>query len=147
MPIIEKKIINRIKYPKLYNFIVGSKYTSYKNYLQSEHWKDVKRRFYKSKLNHKKCYVCGRQGKLQLHYRTYKRIGREYLHDLIQLCGTCHLAAHKLLENARTKGNTRINLWTAAKRLKKIRPKRRKRKRKKKNYKKKKAVGVFTIFR
>ena len=126
MPIVERRIESKIKYPKLYDFIVDSEYNSYQVYLQSDHWKDIKKRFYKSKLNKKKCYVCEKRFGLQLHHRTYKRLGKEYLHDLIQLCGVCHLKAHKLLEAARMRGNTRINLWTAARKLKKTMPKKNK---------------------
>ena len=154
MPIVERKIEDKIRHKKLYDFIVESDYNSYKEYLQSNHWKDVIRRFYKSKLNKRKCYVCTGRYRLNLHHKTYKRLGHEWLSDLIQLCGKCHLACHRLLEKARKKGKRRITLWNAAKRLKrkrgmtnKRRQKRANKKRKKhKKSKKKKGVGIFRVF-
>jgi hypothetical protein len=38
--------------------------------------------------------VCGTADHLQLHHRTYARLGRERLRDLILLCGDHHKFAH-----------------------------------------------------
>ena len=92
---------------------------SYNAYLKSEHWQDVRKRYWASKLL-KECYVCGRKDHLQLHHRTYKRVGCEFLRDLLPLCGDCHKGVHDLLKSKKYKDT----LWTAARRYKRHRLKR-----------------------
>lgn len=91
---------------------------SYKNYLQGIHWQSVRKRFRNSKLS-KCCYICGTIKNLNLHHKTYKRIGKEKLNDLIYLCQTHHYQTHNLLKLKLLNGSTRDNLWNIAKKLKK----------------------------
>ncbi len=63
-------------------------YTSYKDYLFSEHWWSVKKRYKTS------CFVCGSK-RTHLHHRTYKNFGKERRKDLISLCKKHHWDAHK----------------------------------------------------
>lgn len=71
-------------------------YSSYSEYLRSDHWLETKRRFRASKLYKHKCSACGNdQSPMFIHHKTYKRIGRERLNDLIEVCGSCHSAIHK----------------------------------------------------
>ncbi len=37
---------------------------------------------------------CGSRYKLEVHHKTYQRFGREWLSDLVCLCGDCHKAIH-----------------------------------------------------
>ncbi len=60
-------------------------YENYRAYLQGDHWEDVRKRFWASKLP-KTCGGCGAAHGLHLHHRTYKRIGAEWLTDLILVC-------------------------------------------------------------
>jgi len=90
---------------------------SYKNYLNSEHWKDVKYRFNKSKLNKKCCYACKNKENLNLHHKTYKRLGHEKLNDLIYLCQSCHNIVHNILK---TRKSNKTNLFNVAKKLRKV---------------------------
>lgn len=62
--------------------------TEYQKYLQSEHWQGVKARMRASKYL-RLCYVCGSAGPLDLHHKSYKRLGSERLNDLIWLCRRC----------------------------------------------------------
>lgn len=87
---------------------------TYQQYLASEHWQDVRRRYWASKLHDRTCYACGKTGALEVHHKTYKRIGHERLHDLCLLCRECHQSTH-FVEKNRKKGG----LWGAAKRVKK----------------------------
>lgn len=87
---------------------------SYPQYLQTDHWKDVRRRFWASKLHNRTCYVCGGREQLQVHHKTYRSIGRENLNHLCLLCDRCHKATHEL-DRKRKKGC----LFGAAKRLRK----------------------------
>lgn len=83
---------------------------TYKEYLQSEHWYDVRNRFYKSKLCKNRCEACGNRDNLNLHHKTYKRIGQEWLNDLVLLCHSCHKSLHKIEKEKRAK-NPRSHLW------------------------------------
>ena len=84
-------------------------------YLKSDKWADVKRRFRKSKLYTGKCYVCGSKKNINLHHKTYKRFGKEYLRDLLEVCQTCHYAAHKFMYNSTS---TSVNLFNGVRRYK-----------------------------
>lgn len=68
-------------------------YTSYREYLASDHWRDVKRRYWDSKLP-KHCGGCGATKGLQLHHKTYKRICAERLMDITPVCRACHEGIH-----------------------------------------------------
>ena len=88
--------------------------TTYAEYLDTEHWKTTRKRFWESKLHNGACYSCGSKEKLQVHHKTYRRIGKERLTDLCLLCDECHGRTHEL-DRTRTKGC----LFGAAKRLRK----------------------------
>ena len=90
-------------------------FQSYQDYLRSEHWQNVKRRYWRSKFK-KCCYVCGKKGFLQLHHKTYKRIGKENLWDLILLCSNCHKELHEWYKKPK---NKKLGLWKLAKIFKK----------------------------
>lgn len=105
--------IKKRQWNYLYKYLQDNK-MSYKAYLLTDHWKDVRKRYWKSKLHNHTCYACGSKQNLQVHHKTYKRIGQEYLRDLCLLCGDCHRQAHQI-EKTRDKGI----LYGAAKRLRK----------------------------
>lgn len=86
--------------------------TTYAEYLDSEHWRNTRQRFWRSKLHNGVCYVCGGKDSLQVHHKSYKRLGAEPLIHLCLLCDGCHKATHELDRN-RGKGC----LWGAARRL------------------------------
>lgn len=71
----------------------GCGVSNYREYLASPHWKDVRRRYRTSKKP-QGCAVCGERWS-ELHHRTYRRLGRERLSDLVPLCRQHHEAAHK----------------------------------------------------
>ncbi len=89
---------------------------TYRQYLESDHWKQLRSRFWASKLHKRRCVVCGACAPLEVHHRSYRRIGQERLNDLMLLCRNCHKATHEL-DRTRTNGC----LWGAAKRLRKDR--------------------------
>ena len=88
----------------------------YQDYLRSEHWQDVRRRFCASKLHHGGCYICGSIFNLNLHHKSYTRLGNERLTDLIYLCNPCHKHVHTILKK-RASGKT--TLWNVARKLRK----------------------------
>lgn len=98
-------------------YVSSSKKAEYRNvYLNSEHWEDVKRRYRESK-HPWVCYVCGTTVHLQLHHKTYERIGCEELTDLIPMCKDCHFAVHRYLVKYKNK-NMGITLLNAHSRYK-----------------------------
>lgn len=88
---------------------------TYAEYLASGHWKSLRERFWASRLHRRCCYACGASAvPLEVHHKSYRRIGNEKLADLCLLCRGRHGETHEL-DRARGKGC----LWGAAKRLRK----------------------------
>ena len=67
-------------------------YESYEEYLHSAHWYSVKAA-YRASSRPQTC-PCG-ETRVDLHHRTYRRLGREALADLIPLCRDHHYDVHK----------------------------------------------------
>jgi hypothetical protein len=88
-------------------------FDTYMEYLLSDHWHDVKARYRSSKLP-QECLVCF-DPNVDLHHRTYKRLGAERLNDLVPLCRLHHEQAHELERTGS------VSLWDAAKALKRAR--------------------------
>jgi 5-methylcytosine-specific restriction endonuclease McrA len=82
-------------------------FDTYAAYLQSPHWQELRRRYFASKLFKGQCYSCGGPGPFQLHHRTYRRLGREWLQDLVAVCDLCHGFTHALESKAH------LGLWKA----------------------------------
>lgn len=71
------------------------KIDNYSDYLQSKHWKERRR---KQLGLSPSCYACGCKGGLQVHHRTYARLGAERDDDLVTMCRDCHMDMHEKLE-------------------------------------------------
>jgi hypothetical protein len=71
-------------------------YNSYQEYLQSDEWKEIKRKvFLRKKRKWNFCNVCGCRKDLQLHHSSYKVIGSKNPGNTITLlCGDCHRDLH-----------------------------------------------------
>lgn len=67
----------------------------YMKYLNSEDWRSTRDRFFASPSVEHVCVVCGSE-RVQLHHRTYERLGRERLTDLVPLCAEHHTEAHRI---------------------------------------------------
>jgi hypothetical protein len=67
-------------------------FQSYKEYLQSELWRQKKAEFFE--VRPRKCWVCSSQDQFEVHHKTYERVTSERLDDLIGLCGKCHDKVH-----------------------------------------------------
>lgn len=67
-------------------------YDSYDSYLKSSHWRRVKANY---RLRREWVCICGTTLGLQLHHKTYERIGNEHFNDLVPLCQECHTAIHQ----------------------------------------------------
>lgn len=65
----------------------------YAAYLASPQWWE--KRQLAVKRAHGRCAICNANGKLNVHHRTYERVGNELPEDLIVLCEDCHALFHK----------------------------------------------------
>ena len=81
----------------------------YLDYIRSAEWKAVKTRYLKSKLP-KNCLVCKApwSNSFHFHHRTYKNLGREFLRDLVVVCGKCHDLIHEY-QKATVDAGTRLS--------------------------------------
>lgn len=65
----------------------------YEEYLRTSHWKCVRSAALDAARN--QCERCGdRQARLDVHHRTYTRLGGELLADVVVLCRRCHEEVH-----------------------------------------------------
>ena len=66
--------------------------SAYAAYLKTAQWKNI--RAVMLKLSDGKCARCGHGlPDLEVHHKTYERLGKERMTDLEVLCRTCHKAA------------------------------------------------------
>jgi hypothetical protein len=68
----------------------------YQLYLKSEHWRS--RRLLALETAKHRCQLCNSTKRLDVHHRTYARLGNEAPEDLTVLCRRCHMMFH---DNAR----------------------------------------------
>ncbi len=65
----------------------------YTEYVKSDRWKEL-REIVLKRCNHQ-CQNCLNTKWLQMHHRTYERVGHELLTDLTILCRRCHTRQHR----------------------------------------------------
>lgn len=65
----------------------------YRKYLNTYHWKQL--RDLKLSEVDNRCQICYNSIQLNVHHRTYERLGHEKLSDLTVLCKECHEIFHK----------------------------------------------------
>lgn len=65
---------------------------AYQEYLKSPEWAAT-RRWALERAEHR-CQVCNSDGPLDVHHRTYERLGHEWPSDLTVLCRDCHGLYH-----------------------------------------------------
>jgi 5-methylcytosine-specific restriction endonuclease McrA len=65
---------------------------TYEQYLGTRHWRQRRER--SLVLADHRCERCGARSTLQVHHRTYERLGEELDEDLEVLCDRCHAAEH-----------------------------------------------------
>lgn len=67
---------------------------SYAKYMQSQRWASRKSAYYAK--HQKSCRACRSEDQIDLHHRTYERMGFEPDSDLVPLCSRCHAAVHDM---------------------------------------------------
>ncbi|SFE68105.1 virus viroplasmin [Paenibacillus algorifonticola] len=67
---------------------------NYNAYLKTEHWEKIKTFYFV--FNSKSCRLCRSKRILNLHHKTYERIGNEKIRDLVCLCQQCHHKLHEI---------------------------------------------------
>jgi len=73
--------------------VVALRSLSYPEYLQTDHWQNLRKRALGRA--HYRCQLCNTNGtQLDVHHRTYERLGHERLGDLTVLCTDCHAKYH-----------------------------------------------------
>jgi 5-methylcytosine-specific restriction endonuclease McrA len=68
----------------------------YEAHIRSDRWAKLKRDLIR--LRGARCQHCGARTALQLHHKTYARLGRELTCDLELLCWRCHERADRKRE-------------------------------------------------
>lgn len=77
---------------------------NYAKYRTTKHWKTMRR--VALEIAGHVCAICGRAEGLEVHHKTYERIGYERLADLVVLCNECHDKYHEKLPSNSTTTNS-----------------------------------------
>lgn len=64
----------------------------YVAYLKTDHWDRVRRA--ELRAAEYRCRLCYAQTGLEVHHRSYERLGEERPADVFAICGTCHSRQH-----------------------------------------------------
>ncbi|MDO8610974.1 MAG: hypothetical protein Q7R95_10620 [bacterium] len=90
----------------IYGKITDNRKAYYRNYLQSEHWKNLRR----EKLEkNPRCERCSSYLSLDVHHREYHNLYDVLLIDLETLCRLCHDKEHKEHKDKNTKKHRKLN--------------------------------------
>lgn len=76
----------------------------YEKYLQSPEW--AAKRDQALERDARRCRACNSPEKLEVHHRTYARLGHEDLNDLTTLCESCHEHFHRKMKQAEIMART-----------------------------------------
>jgi len=63
-------------------------WVDYQEYLKSDRWCAM--RLWALSRAGNRCEVCGNEGGLEVHHRSYENLGCEFPGELLVLCGDCH---------------------------------------------------------
>lgn len=73
---------------------------NYLKYINSDNWWKIRNA--RVEFDNFKCQHCGFKYELQVHHKTYDRLGDECLDDMVTLCPRCHNDEHiRLIEAKR----------------------------------------------
>ena len=69
-------------------------FVDYYEYINSDQWKDRRKRFMLSKAHRSKCRICDTRKNIHIHHKSYKSLGDEKDYHLIALCAYHHKDLH-----------------------------------------------------
>ena len=69
----------------------------YQEYIKSKRWREI-RKWILIFWDHR-CAICNAKDNIEVHHRTYERLGRELTTDCIVLCDDCHKLHHNFTGN------------------------------------------------
>jgi 5-methylcytosine-specific restriction endonuclease McrA len=84
---------------------------NYYTYINSTDWRDSAARRAELEAANFSCRICNESKagiQLQVHHRTYERLGHERVGDLTALCANCHRAVTDMLRRRRYLGRTPV---------------------------------------
>jgi len=84
-----------VKVDRTIHGIVRRRKVNYNHYIRGRKWK--KKRQQAFLFYGRRCQSCGCTRNLQVHHKTYDRLGREWMSDLAVLCNDCHGIVHGIL--------------------------------------------------
>lgn len=70
----------------------------YREYISSDAWKRSPARLAELQDSGHRCRLCNTGAQLEVHHRTYERLGREIAGDLTTLCAPCHRGVTTMLK-------------------------------------------------
>ena len=76
----------------------------YNAYINGPRWRDNPARLLELKAAGFRCRLCNaseNEAQLEVHHRTYERLGRERADDLTTVCHECHLGVTDMLRRRR----------------------------------------------
>lgn len=68
--------------------------TQYRSYIRSAQWLRSPARLGALRRDGYRCVRCGAGERLEVHHKTYVRLGQEWVSDLQTLCKQCHQHVH-----------------------------------------------------
>ncbi len=99
------------EYQRVEALAVAAGFKSYQDYLQSDHWKELKRQ-----RGMDRCCVCATERGLLGHHIRYRNLLDVVPEDIEPMCGSCHedfhMACRKQGFNYIDMGPTEIAIWT-----------------------------------
>ena len=77
---------------------------NYEAYMASAEWRALRSRALERDRN--QCQTCLSEDDLEVHHKTYERLGNELMEDLITLCHDCHEAITTVIRRRRYRDHT-----------------------------------------
>jgi predicted HNH restriction endonuclease len=77
---------------------------TYQSYINGSRWRNNPARLAELEASGFRCRTCNASGpgeRLEVHHRTYERLGQEQVGDLTALCANCHSTVTDMLRRRR----------------------------------------------
>jgi len=94
---MDKRSIKPNSYQTFHELLRLNGFTSYEDYIHSEHWKAFNQWYRQCKFLIQRCIACESRT-FELHHWTYVRVTQENLQDVIPLCRQHHQELHRWID-------------------------------------------------